>query len=257
MFAHPQVWHDGDHAEQAGRWANKSESVWGDQSLTSLGGFQARHENATFPGDCRKLLGDLGNAPARGRHSSPQNQGGLKNWRWKAKSLPRWRWRSCSMGGRGSTSMEGRCLGWSLGGARPSSSPSTIQTQPRQDQLSLSICSWNKGAHAWVVSIEIVHAGDLSCKKEASTSGAEGASSCEDSRPAVEPECRQAACSWGTHSSWPRPGFDPRLSGYLDTKVTKYKQMNCLLLIWNFRHFLDRYSRLKLYPCCLAVHPYW
>ena len=39
------------------------------------------------------------------------------------------------------------------------------------------------------------HAGDLSCKEEASTSEAEGASSCEDSRPAVEPECRQAARS--------------------------------------------------------------
>ena len=61
------------------------------------------------------------------------------------------------MGGRGSTSMGGRWLGRSLGGARPSSSPSTIQTQPRQDQLSFSFCSRNKGARAWVASIEIVH----------------------------------------------------------------------------------------------------
>ena len=53
--------------------------------MTSLGGFQARHEKATFPGDCRKLPGDLGNAPARGRHSSPQNQGGLKKLEVKSK----------------------------------------------------------------------------------------------------------------------------------------------------------------------------
>ena len=31
IFAHAQVWHDGDHAEQAGRWADKSEAVWGDK----------------------------------------------------------------------------------------------------------------------------------------------------------------------------------------------------------------------------------
>ena len=48
---------------------------WQDSIITYIFTWTRR----TFPGDCCKLPGDLGNAPTRGRHSSPQNPGELEN----------------------------------------------------------------------------------------------------------------------------------------------------------------------------------
>ena len=160
--------------------------------------------------------------------------------------------------------MEGRWSPRSLGAARPSSSPSTTQTQPRQDHLFLPCCSQKKVAQDLVVPIESesVLAGDISCKKEAKTSEAEGASSCQDSWPAVEPEVSWTAGSWRTDTSCSGPGFDPGLFGHLDTKVGRNNTLIALMTIamqctvscmkmslclWSWTQNIETFS-LKVFP---------